>query len=174
MNKGKIIVFFIIGLVILGLLIVGIFTSQQKNEDNNQQSLDRMTKLKRSLTTSFGQYWAINIIMYIVLILVILGLLFFYTRSDKYNITISDHNGRMIYWTGITIAILFGIFIVGMAVTTFVNGDTNTYPDNSIPGYQADEDREDRKKIVLIIGSILAVITIILSILLYFRKNKKK
>jgi ABC-type Fe3+ transport system permease subunit len=171
---AKLVVFSIISIVIIGLLILTIFTSKQTAQENNYKSLDRMIKIKRSLIAAFGQYWVVNIIMYVVLVAVILGLLFFYTTSDKYNITISDHNGRMIYWTGITMCVMFGIIMISLTVSSYINGQDSGYVKNSVPSYQEEEKKQTRVMIVKIVAVALLIITIILSIFLYRRIHKQK
>ena len=171
---AKLVVFSLISLVIIGLLVLLIFTTKQAEQENNYKSLDRMTKIKRSLIATFGQYWAVNIIMYVVLVAVILGLLFFYTTADKYNITISDHNGRMIYWTGITLSVMFGILMISLAVSTYIKGQDSGYIKNTVPAYQEEETKQTRVLIVKIVAVSLVIITIILSIFLYRRIHKQK
>lgn len=171
---AKLVVFSIIGLVIIGLLILLIFTTKQTGEENNYKSLDRMTKIKRALIATFGQYWAVNLIMYVVLVAVILGLLFFYTTADKYNITVSDHNGRMIYWTGITLSVMFGIMMISLAISSYINGQDSGYVKNSVPAYEEEQKKQDRVMIVKIVAVSLLIITIILSIFLYRRIHQQK
>jgi heme/copper-type cytochrome/quinol oxidase subunit 2 len=161
-------------MVIIGLLVLLIFTSKQTAQENNYKSLDRMTKIKRSLIATFGQYWVVNIIMYIVLVAVILGLLFFYTTADKYNITINDHNGRMIYWTGITLSVMFGILMISLAISSYINGQDSNFPKNSVPSYQEEDKKQNRLMIVKISAVLLLIVTIVLSIFLYRRIHKQK
>jgi ABC-type Fe3+ transport system permease subunit len=171
---ANLVVFTILIIVIIGLLVLTIFTSKQTAQENNYKSLDRMIKIKRSLIATFGQYWTVNIIMYIVLVTVILGLLFFYTTSDKYKITISDHNGRMIYWTGITLSVMFGIMMISLSVSSYINGQDSGFVKNSVPKYQEEEKKQTRVMIVKIVSVCLLIITIVLSIVLYRRIHKQK
>ena len=71
MKVLKMIIYIIIGLIITGLFVLTFFTSRQADQENNDKSLDRMVKLKRTLIASFGQYWAINLTMYLILICII-------------------------------------------------------------------------------------------------------
>ena len=170
MKVLKMIIYIIIGLIITGLFVLTFFTSRQADQENNDKSLDRMVKLKRTLIASFGQYWAINLTMYLILICIIFALLFLYTSVDKLNITISDHNGRMIYWAGITLSVIFSILIIGSAFILYINGQSNYYVPNTIQSHDNDSSIQKRIIITKIVVSIIVIISIILSVFLYIKK----
>ena len=175
MKRLNLIIYIIIGLVILGLFVLVFFTSRSSQEENDYKSIDRMTKLKRALIASFGQYWAINLIMYVILIFIIFALLFLYTKIDKLNITISDKNGKMIYWTGITLCVIFSIFMIGLATTSYINDQKPSYgTTNTDAYYDAEISRQSRILIIKIIATVLIIITMLCSFLLYLKSRKRK
>lgn len=175
MKVLNLIIYIIIGLVILGLFVLVFFTSRSPQEENDYKSIDRMTKIRRSLIASFGQYWAVNLIMYVILIFIIFVLLFLYTKIDKLNITISDNNGRMIYWTGITLCVIFSIFMIGLATTSYINDQKPSYGTiNTDAYYDAEISRQNRILIVKIIATVLIIISMLISFLSYIKSRKRK
>jgi hypothetical protein len=175
MKYLKYIIYILICLIILSFFIILFFTSRQENQENNDKSIDRMVKIKRALIASFGQYWAVNLITYLILICIIFTLLFLYTSVDKLNITISDHNGRMIYWVGITLSLIFSVLIIGSACISYINYEatSNYYVPNTIESNNNNLSIQNRIIVVKIVVSIILIISVILSVFLYIKKRKK-
>jgi hypothetical protein len=69
---------------------------------------------------------------------------------------------------------MFGILMISLAISSYINGHNSGFPKNSVPSYQEEDKKQTRLMIVKISAVLLLIVTVVLSIFLYRRIHKQK
>jgi Ca2+/Na+ antiporter len=158
-------------IVILGSIVLVLYTSKHSEVIQTQDSQNRMKQLDEVLTSHMGRSWPYVLLVFSILIIVILMILFGSANTD-YSIYMNDQIAKRIKFIfSIAVILLTAILVFLGAKMYYQNSQVETGGDipNYIPGQ---ESNEKTKETLEIVG--LVIVVVVASAFIFTNIFKKK
>lgn len=166
----------IIAWIVLFITVIGSLTWYTSTSGghitNNQQSSAKITAIDEAMSSAMGQNWPVVLLVIVVFIAMFLFTLYTSIQKNSITISLSDNLASRLNTILIILTILFSIFMVILAVNSWLNYKKREETGDS-PNYKPTiEQQKKNQQILAIIGLGLLILIGGIYGVKYFLSNK--